>query len=42
MSRETRAEVICNLAGEDPNNEKTWQAALIEADQQIADKFNYV
>ena len=42
MSRETRAEVICNLAGDDSNNEAAWQAALVEADQQIADGFDYL
>ena len=41
MDRETRAELICNLNGTDPNNEADWEAALIEADQQIKDGFNY-
>jgi hypothetical protein len=41
MDRETRAEIICNLAGKDPNNEADWAEALKEADQQIADGFEY-
>lgn len=41
MNRETRAEIICNLDGKDPNNEADWADALIEADQQIADGFEY-
>jgi len=41
MDREARAEIICNLAGKDPNNEADWAEALAEADQQIADGFEY-
>jgi hypothetical protein len=36
MTRETLAEILCNLAGADPNNEQAWQEHLAEADQQLA------
>ena len=35
MTRETLAELLCNFAGDNPNDETAWAAALIEADQQL-------
>lgn len=34
---ETMAEVICNLAGDDPNDPTVWSKALAEAEQIRAD-----
>lgn len=38
MDRETLAELNCNLAGLDPNDDAVWEKALREADQEIADR----
>lgn len=40
MTREALAEILCNCAGEDPNNETAFTEALLEADGQLADAAN--
>lgn len=45
MNRETLAEVICNLEGNDPNNETHWEAALLSADERlvyVAERLEYL
>ena len=37
MTVETLAEVLCNLAGDNPNDDETWDAALVEARQNLDD-----